>query len=58
MGPGGRLQAAQFNAVVECNEPAVALWRSLGFVALAAVPEAFAHPAKGDVSLLIMHRFL
>jgi GNAT superfamily N-acetyltransferase len=51
-------RAAQFNAVVECNERAVALWRSLGFVVLAAVPEGFAHPARGDVGLLIMHRFL
>ena len=48
----------QFNAVVETNERAVALWRSLGFVALAAVPEAFEHPTDGRVALLIMHRFL
>lgn len=51
-------RAAQFNAVVECNERAVVLWRSLGFAVLAAVPEAFAHPTRGDVALLIMHRFL
>jgi GNAT superfamily N-acetyltransferase len=51
-------RAAQFNAVVETNERAVALWRSLGFVALAAVPEAFEHPTDGRVALLIMHRFL
>jgi GNAT superfamily N-acetyltransferase len=51
-------RAAQFNAVVECNDRAIALWRSLGFVVLAAVPEAFRHPTRGYVSLLIMHRFL
>ena len=28
----------QFNAVVETNEPAVRLWRSLGFVAIGTVP--------------------
>lgn len=51
-------RAVQFNAVVETNEPAVALWRSLGFQILATVPEAFDHPRHGYVGLLIMHRFL
>jgi len=51
-------RAIQFNAVVETNEPAVALWRSLGFEVLATVPEAFEHPRHGYVGLLIMHRFL
>jgi GNAT superfamily N-acetyltransferase len=51
-------RAIQFNAVVETNEPAVALWRSLGFTVLATVPEAFDHPTHGYVGLLIMHRFL
>lgn len=51
-------RAMQFNAVVETNEPAVALWRSLGFEVLATVPEAFNHPRHGYVGLLIMHRFL
>jgi L-amino acid N-acyltransferase YncA len=51
-------RAVQFNAVVETNEPAVALWRSLGFEVLANVPEAFRHPRHGYVGLLIMHRFL
>ncbi len=49
-------RAMQFNAVVETNEGAVALWRSLGFSVLATVPEAFAHPSRGYVGLLIMHR--
>jgi L-amino acid N-acyltransferase YncA len=55
---GAGFRAAQFNSVVESNERAVALWRSLGFAVLAAVPEAFAHPTQGDVALLVMHRFL
>jgi L-amino acid N-acyltransferase YncA len=49
-------RAMQFNAVVETNTHAVALWRSLGFDVLATVPEAFAHPTHGYVGLLIMHR--
>jgi GNAT superfamily N-acetyltransferase len=51
-------RAIQFNAVVETNRAAVALWRSLGFEVLATVPEAFEHPRHGFVGLLIMHRFL
>jgi L-amino acid N-acyltransferase YncA len=51
-------RAIQFNAVVETNAPAVALWRSLGFDVLTTVPEAFNHPEHGYVGLLIMHRFL
>lgn len=51
-------RAIQFNAVVETNERAVALWRSLGFEVLTSVPEAFHHPRHGYVGLLIMHRFL
>jgi L-amino acid N-acyltransferase YncA len=51
-------RAMQFNAVVETNRGAVALWRSLGFEVLATVPEAFDHPRHGYVGLLIMHRFL
>jgi L-amino acid N-acyltransferase YncA len=51
-------RAMQFNAVVETNAAAVALWESLGFRTLAVVPEAFAHPTAGLVGLRIMHRFL
>jgi GNAT superfamily N-acetyltransferase len=51
-------RAVQFNAVVETNRGAVALWQSLGFEVLASVPEAFDHPQHGYVGLLIMHRFL
>ena len=51
-------RAIQFNAVVETNEAAVKLWRSLGFEVLATVPEGFDHPTNGYVGLLIMHRFV
>jgi GNAT superfamily N-acetyltransferase len=46
----------QFNAVVETNTRAVALWRSLGFEVLGTIPEGFHHPAKGYVGLHIMYR--
>jgi GNAT superfamily N-acetyltransferase len=51
-------RAMQFNAVVETNAGAVALWRSLGFEVLATVPEAFDHPVHGYVGLLVMYRRL
>jgi L-amino acid N-acyltransferase YncA len=51
-------RAMQFNAVVETNVRAVALWRSLGFEVLTTVPEAFDHPALGYVGLHVMHRRL
>ncbi|CAL9593400.1 hypothetical protein SUDANB58_05283 [Streptomyces sp. enrichment culture] len=46
-----------FNAVVETN-PAVGLWRSLGFAILGTVPEAFEHPRHGRVGLHVMYRAL
>lgn len=51
-------RAMQFNAVVESNTPAVALWRSLGFEVLGTLPEGFLHPRLGYVGLHIMHRAL
>lgn len=51
-------RAMQFNAVVETNTAAVALWRSLGFEVLATVPDAFRHPIEGYVGLHIMYRRL
>jgi ribosomal protein S18 acetylase RimI-like enzyme len=47
-----------FNAVVETNVNALALWRSLGFEVLATIPEAFDHPTAGLVGLCVMHRRL
>lgn len=51
-------RAMQFNAVVETNTRAVALWRSLGFEILTTVPAAFDHPVHGYVGLHVMHRSL
>jgi L-amino acid N-acyltransferase YncA len=44
----------QFNAVVETNTAAVALWRSLGFTVVGTVPGAFDHPVHGFVGLHVM----
>ncbi len=44
----------QFNAVVETNEAAVHLWRSLGFDIIGTVPGAFIHPEHGPVGLHVM----
>lgn len=51
-------RAMQFNAVVETNQRAVALWRSLGFEIVGSVPEAFRHPVEGYVGLHVMYRRL
>ena len=48
----------QFNAVVEVNDAAVHLWRSLGFEIIGTVPESFNHPEKGLVGLHIMYQRL
>lgn len=50
--------AMQFNAVVSTNEPAVALWRKMGFAVVGTVPKAFNHRRLGLVDLFIMYRFL
>jgi L-amino acid N-acyltransferase YncA len=54
----GGFRAMQFNAVVETNTRAVALWWSLGFEIIGTAPEAFRHPAHGYVGLHIMYRSL
>jgi L-amino acid N-acyltransferase YncA len=51
-------RSMQFNAVVESNAAALALWRSLGFEIVGTVPEAFASPAHGLVGLHVMVRRL
>ena len=50
--------AMQFNAVVETNTAAVALWRDLGFTVVGTVPEAFDSATHGRVGLHVMHRYL
>jgi L-amino acid N-acyltransferase YncA len=48
----------QFNAVVETNHAAVAIYKRLGFRLIGTVPGAFAHPTQGRVGLHIMYREL
>jgi GNAT superfamily N-acetyltransferase len=48
----------QFNAVVQTNHAAVALYQRLGFQIVGTVPGAFAHPTEGRVGLHIMYREL
>ncbi len=48
----------QFNAVVETNTAAVALWRALGFTVIGTVPGAFDSAAHGKVGLHVMYRSL
>ena len=50
--------AMQFNAVVETNVAAVALWQDLGFTIIGTVPEAFDSRAHGRVGLHVMHQTL
>jgi L-amino acid N-acyltransferase YncA len=45
----------QFNAVVETNTAAVALWQSLGFEIVGTVPGAFRSPTHGYVGLHVMY---
>jgi ribosomal protein S18 acetylase RimI-like enzyme len=47
--------AMQFNAVVSTNEYAIELYRTLGFVTIGTVPEAFEHATLGRVGLDIMY---
>jgi L-amino acid N-acyltransferase YncA len=51
-------RSMQFNAVVESNTRAVALWKALGFEVIGTVPEAFHHPTKGYVGLHVMYQRL
>jgi L-amino acid N-acyltransferase YncA len=48
-------RAIQFNAVVETNTAAVALWTDLGFRVVGTVPAAFDSRAHGLVGLHVMH---
>jgi L-amino acid N-acyltransferase YncA len=48
-------RSIQFNAVVETNTNAVALWTSLGFQIIGTVPQAFRRPSGEYVGLHIMY---
>jgi GNAT superfamily N-acetyltransferase len=49
-------RSMQFNAVVETNRAAVALWQALGFRILTTIPEAFNDSESGLVGLHVMYR--
>jgi GNAT superfamily N-acetyltransferase len=51
-------RAMQFNQVLGCNAPALALYRSQGFAVIGTVPEAFDHIELGYVDAHIMYRAL
>ncbi len=51
-------QAMQFNFVVSTNEPALHLWRNLGFKIVGTLPGAFHHSARGYVDVYVMYRSL
>ena len=50
--------AMQFNFVVSTNEPAVRLWKALGFKVVGVLPKVFRHRDLGYVDAYVMHRFL
>jgi L-amino acid N-acyltransferase YncA len=50
--------AMQFNMVVSTNEPAIALWKKLGFTIVGTLPRVFRHKRLGLVDAYVMHRFL
>lgn len=51
-------KAMQFNFVISTNEPAVALWKKLGFGIVGTLPKAFRHPGRGFVDVYVMYREL
>lgn len=50
-------KAMQFNLVVSTN-PAVKLWRELGFGVVGTLPGAFEHQSLGFVDALVMYKWL
>jgi ribosomal protein S18 acetylase RimI-like enzyme len=51
-------RAMQFNFVISTNDPAVRLWKELGFQIVGTLPSAFHHPQKGYVDVYVMFRSL
>ena len=50
--------AMQFNFVISSNTRAVRLWRSLGFVIVGTLPDAFRLPEGKPVDVFVMYRRL
>jgi ribosomal protein S18 acetylase RimI-like enzyme len=51
-------RAIQFNQVVSTNSAALSLYRSLGFIEVGRIPEAFKHDRLGFVPAYVMYRAL
>ncbi len=51
-------KAMQFNLVVSTNEPAVNLWKKMGFNIIGITPNGFKHASKGFVDTYIMYKDL
>ena len=51
-------RAMQFNFVVSTNEPAVELWKRLGFTIVGTLPGAFRHRTRGFVDVYVLFRTL
>ena len=51
-------RAVQFDFVVSTNEPAIRLYRDLGFEVVGTLPGAFRHPEQGEVDVYVMYRRL
>ena len=51
-------EAMQFNLVVSTNEPAVNLWKKMGFKIIGTTPHGFKHSSKGLVDTYTLHRFV
>jgi len=51
-------KAIQFNFVVSTNEPAVKLWKKLGFKIIGTIPHGYNHAKLGFVDAYIMFREL
>lgn len=45
----------QFNQVVATNRAALSLYRSMGFMKVGTIPDAFAHPQDGYVAAYVMY---
>ena len=51
-------RAMQYNLVVTTNEPAVRLWKKMGFQVVGVLPEAFNSKSRGYVDALVMYKQL
>lgn len=49
--------ALQFNLVVATNQPAIYLWKSLGFQIVGTVPKVFRHKSDGFVDAHVMYQW-